>query len=138
MKLYNFFSNRKTQISGILLATAGCATITYINYQSKNKNTSCQGDACSWTKLQFETGGNPYCGGRHGGQVYVKNNHPQHSINTTIDVYFKGKPSGSKQFKLEGRNYEGSREFVGCTKWQGDGVPPDEYRYEITRANFTK
>ena len=86
----------------------------------------------NYIKIETYSGGNPYCGGRYGGSQYLKNTHSTKKIRAEVETIFdNGLPTYNKYTIRPKR-----RKHIGCTKWQGDGVPPQYYVRQIVEAEF--
>jgi hypothetical protein len=93
---------------------------------------NCTGDACQMIMCDSRLSG-PHCSEPyHGSEIHVRNNSYQ-PMNVYIDVYFNEKYSHTCSVtKLDGSD---SR-YIGCSKWQGQGVPPNPYHYKIKKAIY--
>ncbi len=120
-------------LSAYMLASRSQQSTKKAKPSDLGSSVACRGNGCRYAQIFYAAGGRPYCGGRHGHQAYLKNNHRDKTIHASVRVIFDGNP-GKVPKKL---NVPPQRsEFVGCSKWQGDGVPPQYYRYEVESASL--
>ncbi len=108
-----------------------CA-LGYNNNEESIEELTNEKESKNYALIETVLGGQPYCGGRYGNSQYLKNVHWKKKIKAVVETIFdNGTPENSNHTV-----YPRRRKHIGCTQWQGDGVPPQYFLRRIISVEF--